>query len=78
MSTGTGQFPIAQLRRLRGGFKARDITDLLSLYGAPAMAQRAGQRRDVEHYPEVADQLRGEALTPAASRGSSEQAAKEK
>jgi hypothetical protein len=43
------------------------------------MAQRADQRRDVEHYLEleVADQLRGEALTPTASRAFSEQAAKE-
>jgi hypothetical protein len=61
-----------QLRRLRVGFKARDITDLLSLHGRPAMAQRA-----VEHYLVVADQLRGEALTPAASKAFSEQAAKE-
>ena len=35
------------------------------------------QRLDVEHYLEVADQLSGEALTPAASRRFIEQVAKE-
>jgi hypothetical protein len=35
------------------------------------------QRLDVEHYLEVADQLSGEALTPAASRAFIEQVAKE-
>jgi Domain of unknown function (DUF5753)/Helix-turn-helix domain len=57
-------------------FDERDLPDVVyieQLTGAVYLDQRP----DVEHYLEVADQLSGEALTPAASMGFIEQVAKE-
>jgi Domain of unknown function (DUF5753)/Helix-turn-helix domain len=57
-------------------FEEPDLPDVVyieQLTGAVYLDQRP----DVEHYLEVADQLSGEALTPAASRRFIEQAAKE-
>ena len=50
-----------------------DVVYIEQLTGAVYLDQRA----DVEHYLEVADQLGGEALTPAASKSFIEQVAKE-
>ncbi len=50
-----------------------DVVYIEQLTGAVYLDQRP----DVEHYMEVADQLSGEALTPAASRRFIEQVAKE-
>jgi Domain of unknown function (DUF5753)/Helix-turn-helix domain len=57
-------------------FKEADLPDVVyieQLTGAVYLDQRP----DVEHYLEVADQLSGEALTPAASRRFIEQVAEE-
>jgi hypothetical protein len=57
-------------------FQERDLPDVVyieQLTGAVYLDQRP----DVEHYLEVADQLSGEALTPAASRSFIEAVAKE-
>ena len=67
-----------QLRRLRVGFKARDITDLLSLWdGPPWHSEPTSAGTSSTTWKSRTSLGRGEALTPAASMAFSEQAAKE-
>jgi transcriptional regulator with XRE-family HTH domain len=57
-------------------FRERDLPDVVYIEQLTS-AIYLDQRADIEHYLEVADQLSGEALTPAATTRFIEQAAKE-